>query len=403
MIKIVNMKIAKDIVLLQLQDDETKYFEALWEIPEGVTYNSYVIIGDGDVIVIDGWKIGFGDVFVDEVKRVVDLKSIKAVVVHHMEPDHSGSLKTLLSNLSSDTRVFGHQLVKDMLQSFYGIKPNFVPVTDGMKANVAGKTLRFFHTPWLHWPDTIVSILDGKVLFSCDIFGSYGIPSALFFEDLSPSDQEKFIWYAKKYFANIIGKYVSWVLKGLEKLSSIGLDSIEIVAPAHGPLRRNVKTMATLYNRWARGDAEKGKVVVLYMSMYGFIEKAIRILIDELQKAGAKIKIHRFVDKYRSSISDMLGDLIDAESFVIATPTYDADVFPFAMLLLNVIISKIPKNKKVLIVSNFGWGPVAGKKIAEMLKTAGFTIVDVVEFRGGNVEDVLPRLREGAVKLLQST
>jgi flavorubredoxin len=248
-----------------------------------------------------------------------------------------------------------------------------------------------------------VSILDGKVLFSCDIFGSYGIPSALFFEDLSPSDQEKFIWYAKKYFANIIGKYVSWVLKSLEKLSSIGLDSIEIVAPAHGPLRRNVKTMATLYNRWARGDAEKGKVVVLYMSMYGFIEKAIHILIDELQKAGAKIKIHKFVDKYRSSISDMLGDLIDAESFVIATPTYDADVFPFAMLLLNVIISKIPKNKKVLIVSNFGWGPVAGKKIAEMLKTAGFTIVDVVEFRGGNVEDVLPRLREGAVKLLQST
>jgi len=401
MVKVINRRISKDVILLQLQDDETRYFESLWEIPEGVTYNSYVVIGDGGAIVIDGWKIGFGDAFVNEVRSAVDLRDVKAVVVHHMEPDHSGSLGELLSSLSSDVKVFGHSLARGMIQSFYGVKPNLTAVSDGMAVSIAGKTLRFFHTPWLHWPETVVSVLDGSVLFSCDVFGSYGIPSTPFFEDLSPADQERFLWYAKKYFANIIGKYVDWVLKNLEKLSNAAsLSSIEVVAPAHGPMHRSVKTMASLYSSWARGDAEKGKVMVLYMSMYGFIEKAVNVLLDELQKLGAKVKVYKFLDKHRSPISDMLGDAIDAEALVIAVPAYDADVFPFATLLLHVFTSKIPKNKKVLVVANFGWGPVAGKKMSEVLTTAGFKVVDVVEFRGGSIEESLQKLREGAAKLL---
>ena len=400
MVRVDLVKISRNIYLLRLSDDETRFFEGLWSIPEGVTYNAYLATLPESVVLFDGWKTQYSDLFVDTVLRVVDVKDVKYVVVHHMEPDHSGSLLRVLRS-NNEVMVLGHPLVAGLIESFYGLKPRFKPINDGDAVDLGvGYVLRFYHTPWLHWPDTVVSYLENEnVLFTCDIFGSYGIPTAVFYEDLPEREKSAFKWYTQKYFANIIGKYADWVPRNLSKLLGLNL-KINVVATGHGPLYRGVGYIADYYMYLGSKSTRRGKVVVLYTSMYRFVEKAVEIVVNELEKRGINPSVYKYTDTYRDQESDIVGDVYDAEGIILATATYDADVFPITKYLVELLLAKVPRGKKVLILASYGWGPVAGKKLEKVFKEGGFSPVGVVEFRGSPAMDEA-KIREAVAVFLE--
>lgn len=384
--KITLDKIARNIYLARLNDKDTLYFEGLWRIPEGITYNSYIATLPEGAIIFDGWKYTYSDLFIETLKQIIDLNDIKYVVVHHAEPDHSGSIKELLKH-AKNSILISSQITSNLIESFYDIKPLSKQVKDGDIVEL-GKdhSLVFYQTPWLHWPDTIVSYLKSeRILFTCDIFGSYGIPSKIFYEDLPEDEKNLFKWYTVKYFVNIIGKYVDWVPKNLSKLLSVNVDPL-IIATGHGPLYRERSYIIDFYKILGNKPVSKNKSVIIYTSMYGFVESAVNIAIDELKRSNIQPKVYRFTDSYRDHESDILGDLYDAEYIIIGASTYDADVFPLTKYILDLIKAKIPGNKKVLIISNYGWGAIAGKKIYETLREKGYVVVDLVEIRGSPVK-----------------
>lgn len=389
--------------LLRIDDDQIKYFEGLWYIPEGITYNAYLLKTSQGYILFDAWKHVYSKQFIETLRKIVDPKEIKYLVVHHMEPDHSGSIKELLE-INPEITVLGHPMVRGMLESFYNVKPRFKPVKDNELLEIGEYKLRFIYTPWLHWPETIMTYIENlHILLSCDAFGSYSITDKIYDTELSPEEHEKYMFYTRKYIATVIGHYAEWVEKALKKIESLNIN-IEIIAPSHGLLWKNPGTVIKYYHLWSKGTSVSGvkKIVVIYSSMYGFVDKAVAEAIKVLEEKKAFYKVYRFLDSYRDKYSDLLADLLNASAMIIGTATYEASIFPLMRYLLDLIIEKIPKNKKALIITNYGWGGAAGKKIKELLSNSGFEVVDVVEFRAGQIHKYRDKIIEATNKLLEA-
>ncbi len=379
-------ELAENLYLLRLDDNKTKYFEAIWPIPEGVTYNSYLLLTGEGAILFDSWKHSYAEDFIETLEEVVDPIKVKYIVVHHMEEDHSSALPRVLEEIGSEVTIVGHPLTRTMLEAFYGARPRFKPIRDGEKISLAGKVIKFVHTPWLHWPETIMSYLENEgVLLSGDAFGGFSIPSM--FDDEREGVAE-YVRYVRKYIATVIGRYSSFVLKAVDKLKASRI-SPRIIAPAHGMVfRKNPEFIIDLYVRLARKEAEKGKVLVVYASMYGSVERAVLVAVEHLRALGFKPVIYRFTDIEQAPIGDVLSDAIDAEALIVGAPTYEGDVFPSVKYFLELLGKKIGGRKTVLVISSYGWGGVAGRKIAEVLGAAGFKVAGILEFRG------MPRLED---------
>ncbi|MEM1644056.1 MAG: FprA family A-type flavoprotein, partial [Desulfurococcaceae archaeon] len=190
--------------------------------------------------------------------------------------------------------------------------------------------------------------------------------------------------------SSAIGFYRDWAIKNLSKLSSLAINPFTVL-PAHGLAWRDryVNEVVELYKKWSSGKAEKGKVVIAYLSMYGFIKRAVMDFAAELEKRGIKTSIHEFTDTKRSNISDLIGDIYDSEIVVLATSTYDADAFPLTKYITHLISRKIPREKKVLVLAGYGWSPRAGLEIKNILTQAGFSELKIVEFPAGEHREVL--------------
>ncbi len=402
MVKTWVKEIAKNTYILRLDDDKIRYFEALWSIPEGITYNAYLLISEDKVILFDTWKNTYSDLFIETLKEVIEPRDIDYIVIHHMEPDHSGSLPKLLKYIDNLV-IIGHPLVKSMIKSFYGVEPRFIHVDDGAELEISNEIkLRFIHTPWLHWPETIMTYVVGEgILFSCDAFGGFSIPSTITDENHDAVD--KYIPYVRKYFTTVIGKYRRFVVRNIEKLDSMQLD-IRIVAPAHGLVwRREPRRIIDLYYSLANGLSTRNKVVVIYSSMYGFIEEAMSIIINEIRKHGIEPVVYRITDMDRANISDILGEIIDASALIIGTATYESGVFPLIKYYIDLIVSKASRDIPVLIVSSYGWGGVAARLLSNELSSKGFHIVDIIEFKGRATRDDLSMIPDTINRLLTST
>ena len=226
---VVIKEISRNLYILRTEDYETRFFEALWEIPEGITYNAYLLLTEEGAVLLDLWKKSFSKKLIETLKCIIDLKDIKYVIIHHAEPDHTGSLPELLKHNDKVT-VIGQPLAKSILENFYRINLRFKPVKDREELRIREKTLKIIHTPWLHWPETIMTFLEEEnILFSCDAFGGYSVPSSVF--DENDEVIAKYIPYVRKYFATVIGHYRNFVIKNVEKISNL---NIRIIAPAHG-------------------------------------------------------------------------------------------------------------------------------------------------------------------------
>ncbi|ABL77910.1 FprA family A-type flavoprotein [Thermofilum pendens] len=392
-------KVVDDLYVLRVDDDRTRFFEALWEIEEGITYNAYLLLTGEGAVVFDGWKKWFSELFLEKIREIVDYGDIRYVVVHHAEPDHSGSVPDVL-RVSEKAVALGHPIAGRMLSSFYGVT-RFRPVKDGEELKVGERSIHFVYTPWLHWPETIMSYLrDDGVLLSCDAFGSYSVP-ALY--DESVENFEKLAWFIKKYYVTVIGHYSPHVLKALEKLGSLGVKP-RIIAPSHGTIfRRNAERILDEYRRIALGEPVKGKAVVVYVSMYGFVERLVSLAIEELSQRGFETRVYAFTDTSRPRISDILGELADAELLVLGGATYEAGVQPVLDYVVRLIAEKLEYRSDklaVLLLSSYGWAGTAGKLVAEALKGHGFQRVSSVEVQGYAPENVKENLKKALDSLL---
>ncbi|WP_297509824.1 FprA family A-type flavoprotein [Thermococcus sp.] len=393
-----------ELYIIRVDDDRIRYFEATWDIPEGITYNAYLMKLKDAVVLFDATKADYTDMFIDALKKLVDPKEITHIIVHHTEPDHSGALPKLLKENGYKAMVIGTAFARNLLQGFYGeeVVKNFRVVKDGEEMKIGGKTFRFIAVPWLHWPDTMITyVVEDKLIFSCDAGGGYGIP-----ETIDDSDErviEEYLPHVTKYIVTVIGHYHKYIVQNIKKLKELGIvEEAKMILPGHGlAWCKNPMKIFEHYERVGAGIPTKDKVLIVYDSMYGFVERRMNIVIDELKKLGKKPVVYRFTDKEAPAVSDILGEVPDSEAVIIGASTYEAEIHPRIRYTLYEILDKANYEKPVLIVGAFGWGGVAGKKIETLIARSKFDLVDTVESRGRPTEEDEKRLREAVRKLVE--
>jgi len=385
-------KVSRDLYLLRVDDDEIKFFEGLWSIPEGITYNAYVLATEEGAVVFDTWRNRYSNLFVECLRKVVDPKDVRYVVVHHMEPDHSGSLPKLLGIVGVDrVEILGHPMAGSMIRSFYGIDARFRPVKDLEALRIGRYTIRFIHTPWLHWPETIMSFVEELgALLSCDAFGGYSIPSTLFDDDLD--DIEEYLEFVRKYIVTVIGFYRPFIAKNIDKIRSLNLD-VKIVAPSHGVVwRRDPSRIVDYYYRASRGEiVDPKKITVIYSSMYGFLEEAVSKIVDALRSKGFRVAIHRFVESEHASLGNALSDAFDSSLLILGISTYEGGIFPLMKMVLDALGKKVTVPKRVVVLASYGWGSPRNV-LEKMVRDAGHEVVEVIDFRGRASSEVIERV-----------
>ena len=365
------VKVTEDVYWVGVNDRKTVRFENMWPLPYGISYNAYVIRTGVGYVAVDGVKEEFSEEYFSKLTAAVgDLRSIRYIVVNHLEPDHQGTLEELVSR--TDARVIISNIGARMIGDFYDVPADrLLPVGDGQELEVGGKRLRFVSTPWLHWPETMVTLdeTDG-VLFTCDVFGSYRALDVGLFDDEVPI--EDYIPEAKRYFVNIVGKYSKNTLDALKKLSPI-MSSVKVIAPAHGPLyRANPNLPLRLYEEWARPVVEK-EVSIIYISMYGHTLNAVQRLAESLRSAGIAVKT---IDAAETHISYVLSYANNSAGIIVVFPTYDASIpMPLYEVLYTFQVKMFGRGRPAGVVTSYGWGPVA-KQAADALQRAGFRVVE---------------------------
>ncbi len=393
-----------ELYIIRVDDDEIKYFEASWDIPEGITYNAYLMKLNGATVLFDVSKRDYADLFMEALKKLVDPKEITHIIVHHTEPDHSGALPKLLKENGYRAQIIGTTFARNLLQGFYGdeVVKNFKVIKDGEEMEIGGKTFRFITVPWLHWPDTMITyVVEDRLIFSCDAGGGYGIPKTV-----DDSDEEvirEYLPHVTKYIVTVIGHYHKYIVQNINKLKDLGIvEEAKMILPGHGlAWCRNPKRIFEYYEQVGAGIPTKDKVLIIYDSMYGFVERRMEIVIDELKKLGKKPVAYRFTDKDAPAVSDILGEVPDSEAVIIGASTYEAEIHPRVRYALYEILDKANYDKPVLIVGAFGWGGVAAKKIETLISRSKFDLVDTVESKGMITKEDEERIREGVRKLVR--
>jgi len=369
----VPLRVVSDVNWVGVNDTETERFEGLWEIPEGVSYNSYLVIGSKKKALIDSVLKRYEVEHLEKIRRLIDPSSIDYIILNHMEPDHTGAVPRLLE-LAPEAQVVLTPIALNILQHLYHIEPKTVIVKgDDVSIDLGDKTLRFIPTPWLHWPETMSSYLvDQKILFSCDAFGSFKrLPEGAIMEADLENIHEYMRSASKKYFAGVFSEKREWVLKALKKFADLGIEP-EMLAPSHGPLYKfNANEIMNLWSSWSRPDFVK-KVVVAYGSMYGMTVKFVEAIIEGIEEAGGKAVVFDLSEK---APIDVLSEVLDAPALMVGSATYERDVFPKVKQFLSLLELKKLSDRLAGVFGSYGWSGEGTRKLAEQLVSMGFRLV----------------------------
>ncbi len=346
-----------------VNDRTTSRFEALWPLPAGVTYNSYIVKGTDKTALIDGVEISACEKLRDHIKTVLGNKAPDYLVINHMEPDHTGSIKVLRSFYPEMT-IVGNAKTLEMVKGFYGIEDNTLKVADGDTIDLGGMSLRFTLTPMVHWPETMMTYVEEKgVLFSGDAFGCFGALTGGITD--TETDIEPFIPEMYRYYSNIVGKYGAFVQKALAKLSSLKLNYI---CPTHGPVwHDDIARVTAIYDSLSKYEAETG-VVIVYGSMYGNTEEMAEAIASRLAENGIKkIRIH---NASYSHLSYILSDIFRYKGLIIGAPTYSNTLFPPIEAVVQAVKTRDIKNRVTASFGSYTWAPQAVKRINAVLEEA---------------------------------
>jgi len=394
------VRIADDVYWIGRNDRETDLFESIWPLPRGVSLNAY-LIRDERVAVIDAVKQGGAREFVERIRQVIGAEGkVDYLIVNHMEPDHSGAIRTLVEQFP-ELRIVGTKRTAGLLESFYGITDRLQVVADGDTLELGKRTLRFFATPMIHWPETMMTYVPSdQVLFSGDAFGSFGALEGGIFDnevDIASYDEEII-----RYFANIVGKYSAMVRKALLKLADV---PIRVVASTHGPIwRANPKRILDLYGQYSRHEAEAGAVLA-YGSMYGNTERLVEAVAAGLREGG--VSVIQVYDASRTHVSYILRDAWRYKGVLLASPTYDAHLLPPMDGLVRLLESKMLRDRVLGLVGSCGWSGEGMKELKAFAERAKWDLVEpVVLVKGAGTRDDAEQckaLGRGMAKAIQAT
>jgi len=356
-------------------DDKDLYlFESQYEIPDGVSYNSYVILDD-KIAVMDGVDERGQNEWLDNVKKVLNDRKPDYFVIQHFEPDHSGSVEAFLKEYP-DVEIVGNAKTFSLGANYADLSGHKqLVVKEGDELKLGSHTLKFIMAPMVHWPEVMVTYEESEgVLFSADGFGKFG---ALSIED------DDWACEARRYYFNIVGKYGAPVQTLLKKAANL---NIKIIAPLHGPvLSENIEYYINLYDIWSSYKPEEKGVLVAYASIHGNTEVVAKYVAKKLQEKGEKIA---FADLTRDSMSEAVEDAFKYDRMVIAASSYDGGVFlPMEYFLMD-LSYKTYQNRKVAIIENGSWGPTAGRKMKSYIE--GYKNVETI----GDMVTIMAKAKE---------
>lgn len=348
------MKISDNVKYIGVFDTETDLFEGQYKIPDGISYNSYVII-DEKIAVLDTVDKNFGDEWLKNLSAVLGDKKPDYLVVHHMEPDHSANIARFM-NVYHEATIVSSAAAFRMMQNFFGtaFENRRLLVGENGELSLGKHTLKFIAAPMVHWPEVIMSYeVSEKILFSADGFGRFG------------STDEKDDWAdeARRYYIGIVGKYGVQVQAVLKKAAALEISKI---CPLHGPvLTKNIGEYVKLYDIWSSYAVETDGTVIAYASVYGNTEKAAKLLAEKLESKGEKVEIY---DLARTDVSEAVAAAFRYEKLVLASITYNTDVFPYMKEFINHLTERDFKNRTVAFIENGSWAPTAAKTMRTMLE-----------------------------------
>ncbi|MBQ8546752.1 MAG: FprA family A-type flavoprotein [Clostridia bacterium] len=353
------MKVTNDIKYIGVNDHEIDLFEGQYDVPNGMAYNSYVIL-DEKIAVFDTVDARFGKEWLDNLKGALDGKSPDYLIVQHMEPDHSSNITTF-KNEYPNAIVVASDKAFVMMKQFFGsdYSDNRIIVKDNDTLSLGKHNLTFLTAPMVHWPEVIVTYDSyDKVLFSADAFGKFGA--------LDIEDEDGWACEARRYYFGIVGKYGMQASNLLKKVSTFEINTI---CPLHGPvLNENLDYYLDLYKTWTSYEVESEGIVIAYTSIYGNTKKAVELLKDELLKNGCpKVVLN---DLARVDMHEAVEDAFRYGTMVLATTTYNNDIFPFMREFLYELLERGYKNRKIAIIENGTWAPNARKRIKAILDEA---------------------------------
>lgn len=382
------IEITENIFYVGVNDRTKPSFESLWPLPQGVSYNSY-IIRDEKTVLIDTVDICYSDLFMRKIRSVLGDNPIHYLVVNHMEPDHSGSIEFLVSKYP-DIQIIGNKRTIEMLKGFYGITDNVIEVKDLEEMSLGEYKLQFYMTPMVHWPETMMTyVKETKTLFSADVFGTFGtLDGGVLDTQLCP---ERYSDEMIRYYSNIVGKFGSPVQTALKKLSTVGID---VLCSTHGPVwtvPENITGIIALYDRLSRYEACEG-LVIAYGSMYGHTEELAEIIAVEAAENGVKNIVMHNVSK--SHESDILRDVFKYKGLIIGSPTYNNKLYPAVDSLVSALQNRSVKNRFFGYFGSFTWADATARQFETFAGAMEFELVaEPVIMKQAMLADVVEKAR----------
>jgi flavorubredoxin len=363
-------ELAKDVFWVGVKDWNRKIFDSLIPLPQGTTYNSYLVRGRDKIALVDTVQQGFEAELEAKVGQHADLASLDYLVMNHAEPDHAGSIPFVMEKAKKAVLVTSEKGAK-MAQIFHRAPESRIKkVKEGDRIELGGKTLEFVDAPWLHWPETMFTyLIEDKILFSCDFYGTHTAFGT--YDDEVPEAVE----FAKRYFGEIMMPFRSMGAKGVEKTNK---REVALIAPSHGPIWKNPKRILDFYSKWTAGKTEK-KVVIAYVSMWNSTDAMAKVMAETLMAEGVEVALFNLVG---ADIGDLARELVDARAIVLGAPTVLGGMHPLGAYAAFLVKALRPPLKLGAIVSSHGWSGGALKQAGEILGPTGIEIVGAVDVNG---------------------
>ncbi len=350
------------------RDPKRALFDAIIPLPDGTTYNSYLLFGSEKIVLIDTVDPSMKDVLLANLSGI---DRIDYVIANHAEQDHSGCLPIILEKYPMAT-VLCSELCKPMLLDLLPLPPERIrTVKDGEELFIGGKTLQFIMTPWVHWPETMSTYLkEDQILFSCDFFGSHYSTDELFVVD-----EAKVYAAAKRYYAEIMMPYRMHVKRNLEKIKGI---PITMIAPSHGPIYQNPSFIIRAHEDWV-SDAVKNEAILLYISMHGSTKEMMEHVAGKLREQG--ITVHMF-DMEHADVGLLAMALVDAATLIVGSPAFLVSLHPSMSSALYLLNDLNPKTRFVGIIGSYGWGGTVAQDASQMIKRLHAEILTPILVKG---------------------
>jgi flavorubredoxin len=362
-------EIAENVYYVGARDRDRRLFDALVPLPQGTTYNSYLVKAEKTAL-IDTVNPGFEQELEQKIDQVTSVDQLDYIVMNHAEPDHAMAIPYLLER-NSKAKLVVSKRGADAARIYFNVPSERMHVvSDGETISLGSKTLRFIEAPMLHWPETMFTYLEeNRILFTCDFFGlhtAYG-----FYDDEVPETIE----YAKRYFGEIMMPYKGMAKRALDKIKDLPID---LIAPSHGPIYRHPDRILEAYNKWSKGETRE-KVILVYVSMWKSTEKLIKQMAATLEQAGIEAPIYNLT---AADVGYIAKDLVDSKGIVLGTPTVLGRMHPLAVHAAHLVTVLKPPAKYGVILTSYGWSKGALTHAAEVLGPTGIEVVGTMEING---------------------